>query len=243
MRPDKKKRLLGIEALGARLRELRLKSGLSQMKLAGKMGFNPTHGYKYVLRIEKGLVPNPTLRTIVAFLEACGAGWKDLTDILPGIGSGPAAATPSLAAAARTGRKPGRKPGKTRTKQPEPPEPTAIVPRDPRPLRVRRRSELISRRAERTQQYWTRVSEAEDAVTNMLGSLHVLSSVRHDYVAFVRPCCSVVQSSASTGRRTVERELTALVRSAAAKGLDQTVLLRVKDICLEHFKTEENPRT
>ena len=57
------------------------------------MGFNPTHGYKYILKLEKGTVPNPTLRTIVGYLEACGAGWPDVVDVMPG-STGPAPAGP-----------------------------------------------------------------------------------------------------------------------------------------------------
>ncbi|MGQ9708006.1 MAG: helix-turn-helix domain-containing protein, partial [bacterium] len=81
----KRLQLQGLDVLGSRLRELRLRAGISQMKLAEILGLNPTHGYKYILRLEKGLVPNPTMRTITGYLIACGASWQELAAVLPGI--------------------------------------------------------------------------------------------------------------------------------------------------------------
>ena len=46
--------LHGLEAMGARLKRIRMQSGLSQMKVARLIGFDPSHGYKYILRLEKG---------------------------------------------------------------------------------------------------------------------------------------------------------------------------------------------
>ena len=79
--------MLGLEALGARLKQVRLQAGLSQMKLAKLIGFDPAHGYKYILRLEKGQVPNPTLRTIAACLEACSSTWQAVVDVLPATGT------------------------------------------------------------------------------------------------------------------------------------------------------------
>lgn len=77
-------KLTGLTRLGTRLRELRQRAGLSQMQLAARMGFISTHGYKYIFRLEKGLVPNPTLRTIAAYLNGCSATWQEVVDVLPG---------------------------------------------------------------------------------------------------------------------------------------------------------------
>ncbi len=77
-------KLAGLVELGNRLKELRQRAGLSQMQIAARMGFTSTHGYKYIFRLEKGLVPNPTLRTIAFYLHGCSATWQDVVDVLPG---------------------------------------------------------------------------------------------------------------------------------------------------------------
>ncbi len=59
--------LNGLAELGDQLRSIRLKADLSQMRVSELMGFNPTHGYKYILKLEKGTVPNPTLRTVISY--------------------------------------------------------------------------------------------------------------------------------------------------------------------------------
>src|SRR5512136_2934823 len=92
----------GLGALGARLKQIRQQSGLSQMKLAKLIGFDPAHGYKYILRLEKGQVPNPTLRTIAACLEACGAKWQAIVDVLPATGT---VAAPAAAQSSTVSRK------------------------------------------------------------------------------------------------------------------------------------------
>ncbi len=235
MKPaSQRRRLLGLDPLGERLRQLREKAGLSQMNLAGKMGFNPTHGYKYILRLEKGQVPNPTLRTLVGYIEACGATWADVADVLPR--SGPPGIGPAAVAAAKR---------KARPDASRPPKPSAAPskrpPADPRPLRVRLRSELIARRSERADYYWQEVTRAEQEVTRMLQTRRVLSSAHHDYVAFVRPCCSVLQAFADARPQVIDRELARLVERTAAQGLDEGILGLVKDICLRHLRQEAGP--
>ena len=51
--------MAGLEELGFRLKDLRTKAGISQMELSRRIGFDPTHGYKYILRLEKGLSAQP----------------------------------------------------------------------------------------------------------------------------------------------------------------------------------------
>ena len=232
MKPaSERKKLLGLDALGARLRGLREKAGLSQMELARRMGFNPTHGYKYVLRLEKGLVANPTLRTIAGCLEACGAGWTDIADVLPGTGAPPAPEAP---------RRPAEKPARAARPKPPPDRPPAPAV-DPRPLRVRLRSDLIARRAERAGRYWQEVAQAEEEAGRLMRTLRVLSSAHHDYIAFVRPCCSVIQAFASARPGVVEHELDQLVRRTAARGLDAGILEQIRDSCLRHVGQAGTP--
>ncbi len=222
-------KLKGLAELGARLKELRQKAGLSQMKLAGKMGFNPTHGYKYVFRLEKGLVPNPTLRTITSFLEACEAGWQDIVDLLPS-SADPAPETGKARPARKHGRKKGRPPFPKPAPRKEP-----ARPRDSRPLRIRLRSQLLAERAERTRNFWKGVEQAEQATSRLLRSMRMVSSEQHDYLAFVRTCCSIINAFSPAQAKAAEREIVAAVQSAVTKGLDRNVLLRVKAICLERL--------
>jgi len=68
--------------LGARLRALRERAGLSQgqlMLLAGRFG----KGAGMVAsRLERGEIPYPSLGLIVDYLRACGAGFRELADLL-----------------------------------------------------------------------------------------------------------------------------------------------------------------
>jgi len=71
--------------LGARLRELRLKAGLSQAEVARRMG-HAHPGYRsYVSRLEAGTVRRPGLAVLAGFLSACGASLADLKGALPGV--------------------------------------------------------------------------------------------------------------------------------------------------------------
>jgi transcriptional regulator with XRE-family HTH domain len=75
--------------LGARLRALRERAGLSQgqlMLLAGRFG----KGAGMVAsRLERGKIPYPSLGLIVDYLRACRAGFRELADLL-----GPATSKP-----------------------------------------------------------------------------------------------------------------------------------------------------
>jgi hypothetical protein len=68
----------------------------------------------------------------------------------------------------------------------------------------------------------------------------MLSSDRHPYVAFVRPCCAVINAYSSTRRSMVERKLDDLVAEESAKGRDREWLVRVRSLCIESLMTEEN---
>ncbi|MFO7639261.1 MAG: helix-turn-helix transcriptional regulator [bacterium] len=222
----KRESLTGLPRLGARLREIREAAGLSQTKVAELMGFNPTHGYKYILKIEKGTVPNPTLRTIVSFLEVCGADWPGLADALP-----------------HAGFKSGARPRPT-----EPPEPTArpAAParpatgaparcrrRDPRPLRVRLRDERLAERERRAQELWTAVNRAESAAGQLLRSAAPRTGRHREYLAFVRPCCATLQAFASARPKVIENELSRLTDAAVKAGLDRALLAEITRLCRE----------
>jgi len=61
------------QMIGIRIGELRAKKGMTQEKLAGKMGINP----KYLSSIERGK-ENPTLDTLIKLAESLEV---DLSDI------------------------------------------------------------------------------------------------------------------------------------------------------------------
>ena len=68
--------------LGRRLRDLRLKAGLTQPELAQVMGRTGKGRASIVSRMEKGAVRFPSLGLVADFLRGCRAGFKDITDIL-----------------------------------------------------------------------------------------------------------------------------------------------------------------
>lgn len=242
--------LRGLDALGARLKRIRQQAGLSQMKLARLIGFDPAHGYKYVLRLEKGQVPNPTLRTIAACLEACGAGWQSVADVLPATGD----LITAGAAQAPTGQDgkptlsppaPGSEPP-TATAQstspssaPAPPAASAPrLPKDSRPLRERLRLQRIQGRELRTQRFWSSVKLCEEAVRSLLHSLPGSSRLQHAYLSFARSCCSTIDAYEDTRPEAVERELAKLIPPTVEKGLDRRLLLRIQSACLEVFRSQ-----
>lgn len=215
--------LAGLQALGTRLKNLRTAAGISQMKLAGRIGFDPTHGYKYILRLEKGLVPNPTLRTIASFLEACGASWNDLADVLPSTGD----ETMSRSA-------PAVKP----EPRPEPePAPVIIEPvpeprrRDSRPVREQLRQRRIREQEERSRRFWQRVAVIEEDVHTLLRSAHIAPARHRDYLLFTRNCCSLIDTH-TTRPGVAAPAIAALRKSATLTGLEPSLLERIADLCL-----------
>ncbi len=68
--------------LGSRLRDLRLKAGLTQMELARAMGRAGKSAGNLVSRLEKGDERYPSFGLVADFLRGCRAGFRDVTDIL-----------------------------------------------------------------------------------------------------------------------------------------------------------------
>ena len=68
--------------LGRRLRDLRLKAGLTQPELAQAMGRTGKGKANIVSRMEKGKVAFPSLGLVADFLRGCRAGFNDIADIL-----------------------------------------------------------------------------------------------------------------------------------------------------------------
>ncbi|HTW91023.1 MAG TPA: helix-turn-helix domain-containing protein [bacterium] len=68
--------------LGRRLRDLRLRAGLTQPELAQVMGRTGAGRACIVSRMEKGKVRYPSLGLVADFLRGCRAGFKDVLDIL-----------------------------------------------------------------------------------------------------------------------------------------------------------------
>lgn len=219
---ESKLKLDSLVALGARLRELRKTVGLSQMKLSEKLGFNPAHGYKYVLRLEKGQVPNPTLRTIAAVLASCGATWSDIADVLPGV----PAVTPHRP--------------KPKASRPDEPAPACPAPAEPAPRRVRRRDgrpvrELLRQRrleekARQAEIFWTRTRLAESRIHELLEHARVPAAVRAGYIDYARAQCRALFDRLGPGQKRF-----APVEASVGRGpgLDSAVADSVRVICLE----------
>ncbi len=68
--------------LGQRLRDLRLKAGLTQPELAQAMGRTGRGRANIVSRMENGTVRFPSLGLVADFLRGCRAGFGDILDIL-----------------------------------------------------------------------------------------------------------------------------------------------------------------
>ncbi|MEO0071347.1 MAG: transcriptional regulator [candidate division WOR-3 bacterium] len=203
----KKFALRGMEEFGERLRMLRVKAGISQMKLAEKLGLNPKHGYKYILRLEKGLVPNPTLRTLTGFLNACGATWRDVADVLAKItlGEGELETSEPVVILSPRSRE------------------TAIhLPKD-------KADELKALEGERL---WQLVKKAEVAVDDIFRFKRMPAISRRGYFSFFRSICTVIRvvsPDAWSG------EFSRLVKQFKKQGLDERILNEIQKICLEVF--------
>ncbi|MCX6841573.1 MAG: helix-turn-helix transcriptional regulator [candidate division WOR-3 bacterium] len=68
--------------LGKRLRECRLKAGLTQQKLATAMGRQGKGSHHVAGRLERGEVPNPGVGLLADYLRACRAGFADILSVL-----------------------------------------------------------------------------------------------------------------------------------------------------------------
>jgi transcriptional regulator with XRE-family HTH domain len=232
--------LQGLEALGARLKQIRMQSGLSQMKVARLIGFEPSHGYKYILRLEKGQVPNPTLRTIAACLEACGVGWQAVVDVLPATGTvlgpfrrvglvGPLSYPGAMTTGARP-LPPARAPS-------PPPTPRR---KDGRPMREQLRSQRIQQRDLHARRFWSGAKQADEATAALLRSLRVPPHLHRAYLTFTRACCSTIDAIGTARPEVAERELAKLIQPAVAQELDRKILTQIQSACTRIFRSQPN---
>jgi transcriptional regulator with XRE-family HTH domain len=70
------------EELGKRLRECRVRAGLTQQKLATAMGRQGKGGHHVAGRLERGEVPSPGVGLLADYLRACRASFADIQDVL-----------------------------------------------------------------------------------------------------------------------------------------------------------------
>jgi transcriptional regulator with XRE-family HTH domain len=59
------------------LKEIRIKANLSQTEVGIRIGLKPKNAPKYISNLEVGKITNPTLRTILNYIRACGASWVE----------------------------------------------------------------------------------------------------------------------------------------------------------------------
>ena len=230
----------GLEALGASLKQIRQQADLSQMKLAKLIGFEPAHGYKYILRLEKGQVPNPTLRTIAACLEACGAAWQAVVDVLPATGTVIPPAPPQSSIANRKSENPVPPSPAPESTIDNRQSPIASPPRrkDSRPMREQLRSRRIEQRELHTRRFWSGVKHADETTGALLHSLRVPSPLHRAYLSFARACCSTIDAFETARPEVVERELAKLVQPATAQGLDRKILAQIQSTCTQVFRSQ-----
>jgi transcriptional regulator with XRE-family HTH domain len=70
------------EDLGRKLRECRLRAGLTQQKLATAMGRQGKGSHHVAGRLERGEVENPTIGLLADYLRGCRASFVDILDVL-----------------------------------------------------------------------------------------------------------------------------------------------------------------
>jgi transcriptional regulator with XRE-family HTH domain len=70
------------DELGARLRELRLKAGVTQQELAVLMGRQGKGNAFLISRFESGHIPYPSFGFVADYLRACKASFTDIADLL-----------------------------------------------------------------------------------------------------------------------------------------------------------------
>lgn len=210
MSGTKKHKLHGLESLGSRLKELRVNAGISQMKLAELLGLNPTHGYKYILRLEKGLIPNPTMRTITGYLAACKASWEDLAEVLPALKLKP--------------------PGE---EKPASPEPIVIPPPQPAIPTFSRAGAVSGETSTGTlfpEDYWRRVTNAQDQLWDLLRLSHQTGVQRRAYFVFVRSVCAMLFQF-RTDPKSLSTTLERILAQASKQGLNPQILSQTIKIC------------
>jgi transcriptional regulator with XRE-family HTH domain len=61
--------------IAIKLANLRKQSKLSQTEVASRMGINPKTGQSYIAQLEKGMIKNPFMSTILNYLDAVGVSW------------------------------------------------------------------------------------------------------------------------------------------------------------------------
>jgi len=59
------------------LKGIRVKANLSQTEVGVRIGLKPKNAPKYISNLEAGKINNPTLRTILNYIRACGASWVE----------------------------------------------------------------------------------------------------------------------------------------------------------------------
>ena len=69
-------------AMGGRLRELRLREGITQQELAVLMGRQGKGNHQLIGKVELGKAPYPSLGFIADYLRACKASFTDIADLL-----------------------------------------------------------------------------------------------------------------------------------------------------------------
>ena len=68
----REKEFIFTQEMGLVLKSIREKAGLYQIDVAKAIGFKSKTAFSYISRLEKGMIKNPSLKTIIMYLNACG---------------------------------------------------------------------------------------------------------------------------------------------------------------------------
>jgi len=80
-----RKRLISVSELARRLRSTREEAQLTQEELATRMGYTGPNRRIPVLRLEAGLISEPTLEMTARYLHGCGKRWHSIIDLLESV--------------------------------------------------------------------------------------------------------------------------------------------------------------
>jgi transcriptional regulator with XRE-family HTH domain len=219
--------------MGARLRTLRVRSGLTQKELAARMGLRPRGGRAQVSLVEAGLNPNPTLRLVTTYLRACGAGFAEFYDLLTRVDIKPVDT---------------REIGRTGFPQERKEKLRQDTVRQVQKYRMRiehpgRGAPMLPARQEsavrRFGRHRVRVNIVEEAVKQMLGLTEVKAAFYPGYLTLARQFLKVFRGS--SGPEQTER-LAALTADAGRKGLDRKVALQVRTVVAAQIRSQARAR-
>jgi transcriptional regulator with XRE-family HTH domain len=213
--------------MGARLREIRKRRGLTLDQVAARMALKGRGRWNQVARLERGENHNPSLKLVTLFLRACGAKFAEFYDCLTRTEPGPVDTREIDRANLPRRRKDILKQKTVRQVQ-------KYRMRTEYPLRGAPMPPCRQKPAvEKFRQYRVRVNIIQEAVQMMLGTTRAPSALYPAYTLLARQFLSVLEKL-SGPKQTAK--LAALVTEARERGLDPVVAGQVRTVVAQRLR-------